>query len=87
MTLNGSGIRDIARVRHISPTTVIETLKKEPAIQAVNHPLVSPSRSEPCQVTIEKVDAAEMDEMWSYVQHKGQQRWLWHAIDHQCGAV
>jgi insertion element IS1 protein InsB len=38
-------------------------------------------------VTIEKVDAAEMDEMWSYVQHKGQQRWLWHAIDHQCGAV
>jgi insertion element IS1 protein InsB len=61
--------------------------KKEPAIQAVNHPLLSPSRSEPFQVTIENVDAAEMDEMWSYVQHKGQQRWLWHAIDHQCGAV
>jgi len=38
-------------------------------------------------VTIEPVDAAEMDEMWSYVQHKGQQRWLWHAIDQQCGAV
>ena len=28
MTMNGSGIRDIARVLHISPTTVIETLKK-----------------------------------------------------------
>lgn len=28
MTMNGSGIRDIARVPHISPTTVIETLKK-----------------------------------------------------------
>jgi insertion element IS1 protein InsB len=27
MTMNGSGIRDIARVLHISPTTVIETLK------------------------------------------------------------
>ena len=38
-------------------------------------------------MTIEKVDAAEMDEMWSDVPHKGQQRWLWHAIDHQCGAV
>jgi insertion element IS1 protein InsB len=38
-------------------------------------------------VTIEKVDAAEMDKMWSSVQHKGQQRWLWHAIDHQYGAV
>jgi transposase-like protein len=35
MTMNGSSIRDIARVLHISPTTVIETLKKEPAIQAV----------------------------------------------------
>jgi len=28
MTMHGSGMRDIARVRHISPTTVIETLKK-----------------------------------------------------------
>jgi transposase-like protein len=28
MTLNGRGIRDIARVRHISPTTVMEELKK-----------------------------------------------------------
>jgi transposase-like protein len=28
MTMNGSGIRDIARVLHISPTTVIDTLKK-----------------------------------------------------------
>ncbi len=36
MTMNGSGIRDIARVLHISPTTVIETLKKEREIQAVN---------------------------------------------------
>jgi insertion element IS1 protein InsB len=28
ITLNGSGIRDIARVLHISPTTVIDALKK-----------------------------------------------------------
>ena len=28
MTMNGGGIRDLARVRHVSPTTVIETLKK-----------------------------------------------------------
>lgn len=30
MALNGSGIRDTARVLKISPTTVIETLKKRP---------------------------------------------------------
>jgi transposase-like protein len=28
MTLNGSGVREIARVLHVSPTTVIEELKK-----------------------------------------------------------
>jgi hypothetical protein len=29
MSLNGSGIRDTARVLRISPTTVINTLKKK----------------------------------------------------------
>lgn len=29
MSINGSGIRDTARVLKISPTTVIETLKKK----------------------------------------------------------
>ena len=28
-----------------------------------------------------------MDEMWSFVQRKAQQRWLWHAIDHLTGVV
>ena len=30
MAMNGSGIRDTARVLKISPTTAIETLKKSP---------------------------------------------------------
>jgi insertion element IS1 protein InsB len=34
-----------------------------------------------------KVEAAEMDEMWSFMQSKKQQRWLWHAIDHCTEAV
>ncbi len=34
MTLNGSGVRDIARVLQISPTTVIQELKKTPSRQA-----------------------------------------------------
>jgi insertion element IS1 protein InsB len=48
---------------------------------------LSQSQPETLQVIIQKVDEAEMDEMWSFVGHKGQQRWLWHAIDHQSGAV
>jgi len=34
MALNGSGIRDTARVLHISPTTVIEVLKKRELAQS-----------------------------------------------------
>lgn len=34
-----------------------------------------------------RVDEVEMDEMWSFVQSKRQQRWHWHAIDHQTGVV
>ena len=29
----------------------------------------------------------ELDEMWSFVQNKENQRWLWHAIDHTTGKV
>jgi insertion element IS1 protein InsB len=29
----------------------------------------------------------ELDEMWSFVQKKEKQRWLWHAIDHTTGKV
>ena len=39
------------------------------------------------EVEIHKVDESELDEMWSFVKRKEQQRWLWHAIDHQKGIV
>ena len=39
------------------------------------------------EVEIQKVEAAEVDEMWSFVGKKAQQRWLWHAIDHTSGVI
>jgi len=39
------------------------------------------------RVEIEKVDEAELDEMWSFVGTKKVPRWLWHAIDHCTGSV
>jgi insertion element IS1 protein InsB len=36
-------------------------------------------------VEIQKVEDVEVDEMWSYVGHKKNQRWLWHAIEHHTG--
>jgi insertion element IS1 protein InsB len=38
-------------------------------------------------VMVVRVEDAEMDEMWSFVQSKKQQWWLWHAIDHRSGHV
>ena len=38
-------------------------------------------------MAIEKVEEAEVDEMWSYVGNKKEQRWLWHAIDCATGAT
>ena len=38
-------------------------------------------------VELAPAEEAEMDEMWSFVKKKSDQRWLWHAIDHATGKV
>ena len=38
-------------------------------------------------VNIQRVDEVDVDEMWSYVGHKSNQRWLWHALNHASGKV
>ena len=38
-------------------------------------------------VILRQVEKAELDEMWSFVGSKSQQRWLWHAIDHYTGEI
>ena len=39
------------------------------------------------KVVIRMADEAEVDEIWSFVRRKKDQRWLWHAIDHRSGNV
>lgn len=41
----------------------------------------------PTKVMVVRAEEAEMDEMWSFVQAKRRQRWLWHAIDYRAGDV
>ncbi len=48
-------------------------------MQTINHTQID--------VSLGLVQEAEMDEMWSFVQSKQQQRWLWHAIDHASGKI
>jgi len=53
----------------------------------VNQPLLNTLHPDEVDVVIQRVDEAEIDEMWSYVGKKHEQRWLWHAIDHQTDKV
>jgi insertion element IS1 protein InsB len=56
-------------------------------LQHVNIEACHQLSSHEVEVEIHKVEAAEMDEMWSFVGKKAQQRWLWHAIDHTSGVI
>jgi len=89
MAINGSGIRDTARVLEISPTTVINELKKESCLESINRTVLNRLNPSEVIVEIQKVEdqEAELDEMWSYVQRKAHPRWLWHAIDHTTGKI
>jgi insertion element IS1 protein InsB len=88
MTLNGSGVRDIVRVLRVSSATVIDVLKKKaPAIKQVNARLLDTRDPRHVDVILRPAGQAELDEMWSFVGRKSQQRWLWHAIDHCTGQI
>ena len=90
MSLNASGVRDTARSLHICPNTVLRELKKkETALESVNTSLLRTLNPAEVAWDVERAGEteAEMDEMWSFVGHKGNPRWLWHAIDHHTGKV
>jgi hypothetical protein len=53
----------------------------------VNNVVVEGCCPEAITVEIRRVEAAEIDEMGSFVGSKAHQRWLWHAIDHLTGVV
>ncbi len=53
----------------------------------MNQPLLDTLHPDNVDVMIQRVEEAEVDEMWSYVGMKREPRWLWHAIDHRSGHV
>ncbi len=53
----------------------------------MNHPLIERLPPSQVEVVLQRVDAAEVDEMWSFVGKKKEPRWLWHALDHHTGQV
>ena len=87
MTLNGSDIRDIVRVLQVGPNTVLKELKKSGRALVSQHKRSGGVLSERDHGRSAAWEAAEVDEMWSFVGSKAHQRWLWHAIDHLSGVV
>jgi hypothetical protein len=61
--------------------------KKAVELQAVNQERLSALAPQQTIVQLCQWEdlEAEADEMWSYVQRKTEQRWLWHAIEHRTG--
>jgi insertion element IS1 protein InsB len=53
----------------------------------VNRPLIAGLSTSQVKVVLQRVEAAEVDEMWSFVGKKTEPRWLWHALDHRTGKV
>ena len=81
LSLNASGVRDTARSLHICPNTVLRELRKKQAVlEPVNTALLRTLNPAEVAYDLERAGKAEMDEMWSFVGHKGNPRWLWHAI-------
>jgi IS1 family transposase/transposase-like protein len=88
LTLNGSGVRDVARVLNINKNTVSNHFKKK-APRKVN-PYIEQevaqgkTNSLVCQL---RIKATQWDEMWSYCRCKRNQRWTWYIICHYTGRV
>jgi IS1 family transposase len=64
MTLNSSGIRDISRVLSISTNTVLKAIR----LAAQKLPALRPPAH---------AQTVELDEFWSFVGKKKNQRWTW----------
>ena len=77
MSLNASGVRDTARSLHICPNTVLrERKKKATALESGNTTLLRTLHPAEVAWDVERAGEAEaeMDEMWSFVGHKGNPR-------------
>jgi hypothetical protein len=67
MTLNGSGIRDITRVLKVCINTVLKVIGEQAAKTPEPEPPI-------------RLADVEVDEMWSFVEKKKNQSWLWYAF-------
>ena len=64
------------------------TEKKESSIVKVNPKFKRGALGEGLEVSIGlSCEEAEIDEQWSFVQKKSNQRWIWYAVDHETNTI
>jgi insertion element IS1 protein InsB len=85
MALNNSGVRDTGRALKISKDTVCSVLKKNAKENTCF--LTNDELHNFTQLEVEIDFSAAMDEFWSCVQNKSNQRWMWYAIKRQSGII
>ncbi len=68
MTMNSSGIRDIARVLRVSTQTVLKVIRA--SADKLSEPRVPP-----------RIKDLELDEFWSFIKDKSQQWWCWYGLN------
>ena len=85
MTLNGSVVRDIGRVLKISTGTVTSELKKTPHVNPYAIDMIEKEKLNELEVDL--FYTAELDEFWSFVGSKSEQRWTWLAMDKKSGII
>ena len=85
MAINGSGISDTSRVLKVSKGTVISAIARQKDQFVSLNPNMRQMLAEESSMTARILPAceeAELDEQWSFVGNKSNQRWLWYAVDH-----
>ena len=90
MTINGSGISDTSRVLKVSKGTVISAIaRQEDQLVSVNPNIWQLLAEEDGMAAriLPACEEAELDEQWSFVGNKSNQRWLWYAVDHKTNTV
>ena len=85
-TLNSSGVRDISRNLGIAKNTVIAELKKQDPPE-VNDAFATQLNTCSSPVPLDVEICADLDEFWSYVGDKSNQRWTWYALDRNSGTI
>jgi IS1 family transposase/transposase-like protein len=80
-TLNSSGVRDISRNLRINKNTVVSVFKK--TLKTNSYFLTGTEDNPEVDIKFN----GEMDEFWSFVQNKSNQRRTWYAIERQSGCI